>query len=44
MDTERWADRDSKVEVTRPEGFMMRVCIKTLHKHLLDSCQFEFVT
>ena len=25
MDTESWEDRDAKVEVTRPEGFMMKV-------------------
>ena len=25
VDTETWGDRDSKVEVTQPEGFMMKV-------------------
>ncbi len=25
VDTESWEDKDAKVEVTRPEGFMMKV-------------------
>ncbi|CAL8463236.1 g2770 [Coccomyxa elongata] len=28
VDTESWEDRDAKVEVTRPEGFMMKVALQ----------------
>ncbi|BDA44539.1 hypothetical protein COCOBI_06-0150 [Coccomyxa sp. Obi] len=28
VDTEAWEDRDAKVEVTRPEGFMMKVALQ----------------